>query len=112
MRLGARRTSCTLPCAPRCGPLSGKCCTRGCSQRSSRVRRTMSSEPDRARAIERYRVHADSYDASAARTMRLRRRTVAALELAPGEAVLDVACGTGLSFVLLVAAVGREGRVT
>jgi len=72
----------------------------------------MSSEPDRARAIERYRVHADSYDASAARTMRLRRRTVAALELAPGEAVLDVACGTGLSFVLLVAAVGREGRVT
>jgi ubiquinone/menaquinone biosynthesis C-methylase UbiE len=44
--------------------------------------------------------------------MRLRRRTIAALELAPGEAVLDVACGTGLSFALLVAAVGREGRVT
>ena len=44
--------------------------------------------------------------------MRLRRRTIAALELSPGEAVLDVACGTGLSFALLVAAVGREGWVT
>jgi ubiquinone/menaquinone biosynthesis C-methylase UbiE len=44
--------------------------------------------------------------------MRLRRRTIAALELAPGEAVLDVACGTGLSFALLVAAVGRQGKVT
>ena len=72
----------------------------------------MSAEPDRARAIERYRTHADGYDASAERTMRLRRRTIAALELSPGEAVLDVACGTGLSFELLVAAVGGEGRVT
>ncbi|HEX5862915.1 MAG TPA: methyltransferase domain-containing protein, partial [Casimicrobiaceae bacterium] len=57
-------------------------------------------------------MHAEGYDASAARTMRLRRRTIAALGLRRGDAVLDVACGTGLSFPLLVAAVGREGRVT
>jgi len=69
-------------------------------------------EPNAASAIERYRAHAEGYDASAARTMRLRRRTIAALKLGRGDAVLDVACGTGLSFPLLVAAVGREGRVT
>jgi ubiquinone/menaquinone biosynthesis C-methylase UbiE len=44
--------------------------------------------------------------------MGLRRRTVAALQLAPGDRVLDVACGTGLSFPLLAAAVGPAGRVT
>jgi ubiquinone/menaquinone biosynthesis C-methylase UbiE len=44
--------------------------------------------------------------------MRLRRRTIAALALRRGDAVLDVACGTGLSFALLVAAVGAEGQVT
>jgi demethylmenaquinone methyltransferase/2-methoxy-6-polyprenyl-1,4-benzoquinol methylase len=69
-------------------------------------------EPDAPQAIERYRAHAEGYDASAARTMPLRRRTIAALELRQGDAVLDVACGTGLSFALLVAAVGAGGQVT
>jgi len=69
-------------------------------------------EPDSRQAIERYRAHAEGYDKSAARTMRLRRRTIAALALRRGDAVLDVACGTGLSFALLVAAVGAEGKVT
>jgi len=68
-------------------------------------------EADRALAIERYRRHAQGYDASAMRTMPLRRRTIAALDLVPGDAVLDVACGTGLSLPLLVAAVGEQGRV-
>src|SRR5437660_4938559 len=69
-------------------------------------------EPDARQAIERYGAHAEGYDASAARTMRLRGRTIAALKLRRGDAVLDVACGTGLSFPIPVAAVGREGRVT
>jgi ubiquinone/menaquinone biosynthesis C-methylase UbiE len=43
--------------------------------------------------------------------MRLRERTIAALELRSGDAVLDVACGTGLSFPMLAAAVGSTGRV-
>jgi len=69
------------------------------------------SAPDPQLAIARYRAHAPGYDASAARTMALRRRTVAKLELRSGEAVLDVACGTGLSFPLLREGVGETGRI-
>jgi len=69
------------------------------------------NDPDPVRAVEQYRRHATGYDASARRTMDLRRRAIAWLELAPGERVLDVACGTGLSFPLLVAGVGSAGAV-
>lgn len=68
-------------------------------------------QPDPSLAIEKYRRHAAGYDASARRTMALRRRVVALLGLAPGETVLDVACGTGLSLPLLREAVGPSGRV-
>jgi len=69
------------------------------------------SAPDPHLAIRRYRAHAAGYDASAQRTMALRRRTVAALALRPGQTVLDVACGTGLSFALLQEGVGASGQV-
>jgi len=62
-------------------------------------------------SIERYRKHAEGYDASARRTMGLRRRTIARLALQSGDIVLDAGCGTGLSFPLLLEAVGREGRI-
>jgi demethylmenaquinone methyltransferase/2-methoxy-6-polyprenyl-1,4-benzoquinol methylase len=67
--------------------------------------------PDPRRALELYRAHAPGYDASAERTMPLRRRTIAALGLRPGDTVLDVACGTGLSFALLRDGVGAAGHV-
>ena len=69
------------------------------------------SGPDPQRALEKYRRHAPGYDATAARTMALRRRTVALLALRPGDVVLDVACGTGLSFALLLERVGPTGTV-
>ena len=69
------------------------------------------SAPDPQLAIARYRDHAPGYDASAQRTLPLRRRTIAKLGLQPGQTVLDVACGTGLSFPLLQAGVGQTGRI-
>ena len=68
-------------------------------------------EPDAQRAIARYRAHARTYDASALRTLPLRYRTLWNLELRPGDAVLDVACGTGLSFPLIEEAIGPSGHL-
>ena len=62
-------------------------------------------------SIDKYRSRAEGYDASAARTMPLRRRTIDLLRLRHGDVVLDVGAGTGLSYPLLLDAVGPVGRV-
>ena len=41
----------------------------------------------------------------------MRRRAVAWLAPRPGDTVLDVGCGTGLSFELLQRAVGDSGHI-
>jgi len=62
-------------------------------------------------SIRRYRAHAAGYDDSAQRTMPLRRRTIDLLQLQPGQVVLDVGAGTGLSYAWLREGVGPAGRV-
>lgn len=63
------------------------------------------------RSIDKYRARAAGYDATTARTRALRLRTIGHLALAPGDVVLDVGCGTGLSFEPLLERVGATGTV-
>ncbi|GMV47110.1 MAG: hypothetical protein AMXMBFR66_25080 [Pseudomonadota bacterium] len=69
------------------------------------------SAPDRQAALAQYRRRAGVYDLELALFEPLRREAVACLALQPGETVLDMGCGTGLSLPLLRAAVGVAGRV-
>lgn len=71
----------------------------------------MSLPSDNAASMRRYAQHAATYDRSAARTMPLRLRTIASLGLQPGDVVLDVGAGTGLSYAPLQQAVGARGQV-
>jgi ubiquinone/menaquinone biosynthesis C-methylase UbiE len=67
--------------------------------------------PDRAAALAQYRRRAWVYDLELALIEPVRRRAVAWLAPQPGDTVLDVGCGTGLSFGLLQDSVGRSGRI-
>lgn len=67
--------------------------------------------PDRDRALNAYRRHAEGYDATCGRIETIRERALRELALRPGETVLDVACGTGPMLPVLARAVGPAGRV-
>ena len=68
-------------------------------------------EATRSRSLAKYRKRAAGYDSTCGPTWTIRERTIAALELRPGQRVLDVACGTGLSLALLRDRVGDSGHV-
>lgn len=67
--------------------------------------------PYQEEIVARYRRVAAMPDGLFFFTFPLRRRAVDQLRLAPGNAVLEVGCGSGANFALLVRAVGPAGRV-
>ncbi len=67
--------------------------------------------PDTGAALAQYRRRAGVYDLELALFEPVRRRAVSWLAPNAGQTVLDVGCGTGLSFELLEAAVGSRGRI-
>lgn len=73
----------------------------------TRTRRT----PDRAAALAQYRERAGVYDLELALFEPIRRSAIQMLALKPGQTVLDLGCGTGLSLPLLAAGVGPGGRI-
>ena len=72
---------------------------------------TKRSGPDRRLARLRYKHYAATYDRLAPFTRGLRRAAIEKLDLQPGETVIDIACGTGLSFALIQERIGPEGRL-
>jgi ubiquinone/menaquinone biosynthesis C-methylase UbiE len=67
--------------------------------------------PARERALHQYRLAAPGYDTHMRRLGRFQRAALRRLALQPGETVIDVACGTGLNFEAIEAAIGRGGRL-
>jgi ubiquinone/menaquinone biosynthesis C-methylase UbiE len=76
-----------------------------------RLRGVIAAAPDPLRARERYRTLARDYDVRTVAGHPYRRRTVERLAARPGEAILDVGCGTGLNFAQLEAGIGPAGRL-
>jgi arsenite methyltransferase len=71
----------------------------------------MDDDTIRADSIAKYRARAAGYDDTCGPTWPIRERAIAGLQLQPGQRVLDVGCGTGLSLPLLRDRVGDQGCV-
>lgn len=67
--------------------------------------------PDRSAALRQYRRRAESYDTELALFEPIRTDAIARLDLRRGDTVLDVGCGTGLSFEPLHDRIGKGGRI-
>ncbi|MEJ2695748.1 MAG: methyltransferase domain-containing protein [Candidatus Sulfobium sp.] len=59
----------------------------------------------------RYEVTANLYYLIGFREQSYRNKAVRALNLSPGDTVVEIGCGTGLNFTLLQSAVGPGGRI-
>jgi SAM-dependent methyltransferase len=67
--------------------------------------------PDRQAALAQYRRRARYYDTELLLFEPIREEAIAQLQLRPGDAVIDVGCGTGLSFDRLHSRIGKGGRI-
>jgi ubiquinone/menaquinone biosynthesis C-methylase UbiE len=67
--------------------------------------------PDHRLVREKYRERAPTYDRLALLTRGMRRRAVETLALQRGQVVLDVGCGTGLTFKAIEERIGPDGRL-
>ena len=67
--------------------------------------------PDPALALAQYRRRAEHYDLELVPFEPVRRAAIAAMDLAEGAKVIDVGCGTGLSFAPLKERIGPAGRI-
>jgi ubiquinone/menaquinone biosynthesis C-methylase UbiE len=63
------------------------------------------------RRAKNYDVTANLYYLIGFREWAYRRRAVKALDLRPGDTVVEIGCGTGLNFSLLEKAVGPTGKI-
>lgn len=62
-------------------------------------------------ALQQYRARANLYDMELQPFEPLRIEAIERLQLQPGEAVVDVGCGTGLSFEPLLQKLGDKGHI-
>ncbi|MCU0926771.1 MAG: class I SAM-dependent methyltransferase [Hydrogenophaga sp.] len=76
-----------------------------------RLSKDPGAAPDRHLALEQYRARADRYDSELLPFEPLRREAIERLQLQAGEVVVDVGCGTGLSFAPLLERLGAQGRI-
>lgn len=67
--------------------------------------------PARHQALQQYRARADHYDSELQPFEPLRQEAIERLGLRAGDTVLDVGCGTGLSFGPLIDRLGPRGLV-
>ena len=67
--------------------------------------------PDTQPVEDRYRRFAATYDTTMSWLNPVREAAFQHLDLKPGESVLDLGCGTGISFERLHRDVGPEGRI-
>ena len=66
---------------------------------------------DLSRAVAHYRDLAPRYDHFTRRINAIRERAIAALQLEPGQVVVDAGCGTGWCLPRLAERVGANGKV-
>lgn len=71
----------------------------------------MQPSPQRCQALAQYRRRAPFYDLELLAFEPWRRACIQRLRLRPGQVVLDLGCGTGLSLELLQREIGPAGRI-